>query len=174
MRKKVLIRAELMTMTVLIAVLTAGCGPGEKYAVQGTRVLMEASQEVWTEELAKGCGLTDLGRPYGTAREEFAYDEETKVWRVFFDLDEAVTQVIVDGYAQAVWNACEAASGGRLQSSSGYVYDSPGEAQRRQEPLNYYIWYYHAGNKLFRVGLYPSEMEKGRPGGLVLEIQRWE
>lgn len=173
MRKKALTRAALMAMTVLVVALTAGCGPGEKYAGRSPAVLMEASRAPWTEKLAESCGLEDLGRPYGTAREEFAYDEETKVWRISFDLDEAVTQTIVDGYAQAVWYVCEKA-GGRLHSSSGYAYDSPGEAERRQEPLNYYIWYYDAGNKVFRVGLYPSEMEKGRPGGMLLEIQRWE
>ncbi len=169
MGKKTLMLAALMPVLLLLA----GCGPGEKYADRGARVLMESSQASWTQALAENCGLEDLGRPYGTAREVYTCDEETKLWRISFDLDETVTQTIVDGYAQGIWNACERA-GGRLHSSSGYAYDAPDEAKRQQEPLNYYIWYYHLENKVFRVGLYPSEMEEGRPGGVLLEIQQWK
>lgn len=172
MGRKTLTAAAVLTAALLTALLT-GCGPGEKYASHGAKVLMEESQAPWTAELEKSCGLAGLGRPYGTAGEAAAYDETAKAWRISFDLDEPVTQVIVDGYAQAVWNACEK-TGGKLCSGSGYGYDGPWEARRRQEPLDYYIWYYCAGNKVFRVGLYPSEMEEGRPGGLLLAVQQWE
>ena len=47
------------------------------------------------------------------------------------------------------------------------------EASRLQEPLNYYIWYYFAKQREYRVGIYPTMMEEGRPGGLILRIERW-
>ena len=170
MRKKAFVLAAALALTLI---LMTGCGPGEKYRDDGLRVLMETSQAPWTETVARECGLENLGKPYGTVREQLVYDDEEKIWRISFDLDEEITQNLVDSYAQAVWDVCAETGDDRPQSSSGYHYDGPWEAERRQEPLNYYIWYYHDGDKKFRVGLYPSEMEQGRPGGLTLEIQRW-
>ena len=165
-------RKGLVAAAILTALLMTGCGPGEKYRDHGDRVLMEASRAEWTQEAAFW-GLERLGRPYGTTWEESAFDPEKELWQISFDLKEPVTQALMDGYAQAVWNACLRADGGQLESSSGFCYDRLGQAEREQEPLNYYIWYYHAGNKRYRVGLYSSDMAAGRSGGLVLEIQRW-
>lgn len=163
----------LAAAAVLLSLLMTGCGPGEKYADHGARVLMEASGADWTREAEAFWGLSGLGRPYGTAFEEAAFDPEKALWQVSFDLREPVTQTLMDGYAQAVWNACLQA-GGQPESSSGFGYTALDQAERGQEPLNYYLWYYHAGNKRFQVGLYSSDMAEGRPGGLVLEVRRWK
>ena len=104
-----------------------GCGPGEKYRDDGLRVLMETSQAPWTETVARECGLENLGKPYGTAREQLVYDEEEKIWRISFDLDEEITQNLVDSYAQAVWDVC-AGDGGRQAAEQQRMprYDGPG------------------------------------------------
>ncbi|MGC2873416.1 hypothetical protein ACPW7J_00960 [Ihubacter sp. rT4E-8] len=166
----------LFLMAALLLVLTVGCGPGERYVNSNTRLLMESSDAPWNERVEKDCGIKDFGKPYGTTKETFDYDRKKNIWRITFELDETVTQPLVDGYAQSVWEACIEVDGGKLHSCSGYHYDALWEARRHQEPLNYYIWYYDhdAEDKEFRVGLYPSELEEGRPGALILEIQQWE
>ncbi len=49
---------------------------------------------------------------------------------------------------------------------NGYLYDEAWDAERSQIPLNYYIWYYTVNHKEFRVGIYPTNLEDGIPGGL--------
>ena len=95
------------------------------------------------------------------------------VWRVTFEIDEEITQEMVDGYAKSVWDACVEADGGRMHSCNGYLYDEAWDAERSQIPLNYYIWYYTVNHKEFRVGIYPTNLEDGIPGGIVLKIERW-
>lgn len=132
---------------------------------------MEESTAPWTKVVETSCKIQGFGKPVGTVKETLL--ETADSWEVTFSIDEEMTQTMVDGYAQAVWRACEMRSGEANRSGSGSRYDSMEEAEKRQEPLNYYIWYYRAGEETFRLGLYPTNMETGVPGGLVLRIERW-
>lgn len=159
----------LGVLLLLCLLLCTSCGTGSDHTI---KVLMEASTAEWTTDVEKACRLNDLGRPLGTAREE--YEKKDGVWEIRFSIDEEMTQVLIDGYAKSVWNACYAINSTRPHSSNYYIYDNLKEACRQQEPLDYYIWYYFAENQEFRVGIYPTMLEEGEPGGLVLRIERWE
>lgn len=163
----------LVMMMIGIMIVSSSCGAGDKYADYGMKTLMERSTQEWTKVIEKECKIRGFGRPYGTVKETLDKDEDKMVWKVSFEIDDEITQKIVDGYAKAVWDACVKADGGRLHSCNGYLYDEAWDAERRQVPLNYYIWYYSVNHKEFRVGIYPSNMEDGIPGGIVLKIERW-
>lgn len=165
----------ILVMLIIAMMLVSGaCGKaGEKYADYGMKTLMETSTEDWVGVIEKDCFLRDLGRPYGTVKETLDKDEKEMIWTLTFEIDEDITQAIVDGYAKSVWDACVAADGGRMHSCNGYLYDEAWDAKRRQAPLDYYIWYYSVNHKEYRVGIYPSNLEDGIPGGIVLKIERW-
>ena len=162
----------LIIMVIGFTIFGAACGSARS-ADHGMRAFMEASAADWVKTIEKDCMITGFGRPFGTVKETLHKDGEQMVWRVTFEIDEDMSQAIVDGYAKAVWDACVEADGGRMHSCNGYLYDDAADARRSQVPLNYYIWYYTVGHKEFRVGVYPTNMEDGIPGGVVLKIERW-
>lgn len=166
-------RYERITLAICIfALLLSGCGGQSAQQPACGGVLMEKSGAAWTRIIEKHCGgLTDLGKPKGTAKEDWKLEKGT--YTVIFEIDEEMTQELVDGYAQNLWRTCEKASAESNQSANGYCYSSMEEAMKRQEPLNYYIWYYEVGKDRYRLGLYSTNMEYGIPGGLVLKIQPW-
>ncbi|MCI9640202.1 hypothetical protein AALA22_02370 [Anaerovoracaceae bacterium 41-7] len=161
----------LVSFAAVMMFLVTACSGKTQVQTKG-QILMEKSCAAWTDVIEKACEIKDFGRPCGTAKESLEVVDGT--YSILFDIDEEMNQELVDGYAQSVWRACEKRSGESNQSSSGYHYASMTEASKRQEPLNYYIWYYRAGEQKFRVGLYPTNMETGIPGGLVLRIEPWE
>ena len=163
----------LLMMMIGVIFLGTACGAGAKYADYGMKTLMEASTADWVKTIEKDCKITGFGRPYGTVKETLDKDEKKMVWRVTFEIDEEITQEMVDGYAKSVWDACVEADGGRMHSCNGYLYDEAWDAERSQIPLNYYIWSYTVNHKEFRVGIYPTNLEDGIPGGIVLKIERW-
>ena len=169
-------KTEIRTITLVLCMavmllLMSGCRDSVQVQTKG-QVLMEKSSAPWTEVIEEACEIKGFGRPCGTAKE--VLEEVDGTYNILFEIDEEMDQALVDGYAQSVWRACERRSGESNQSSSGYHYASMSEASKRQEPLNYYIWYYKAGEQRFRLGLYPTAMETGVPGGLVLRIEPWE
>ncbi len=161
----------LMTLVIcLLLTLCCSCGRQEVRTADGG-ILMEKTRADWTGVIEENCGIAGFGRPAGTAKETWQLDENTYV--VTFEIDAEMTQELVDGYAQSVWRACEKAAGYSNQSASGYRYRDMNEASKRQEPLDYYIWYYTVGGQKYRLGLYSTNMESGIPGGLVLKIEPW-
>ena len=48
------------------------------------------------------------------------------VWRVTFEIDEEITQEMVDGYAKSVWDACVEADGGRMHAATVICMTRPG------------------------------------------------
>lgn len=161
-------RVGIAVLCIGILCFCCGCETGRDSSL---KVLRETSAEKWPEEVEKDCGLTGLGCPLGTVKEE--YTKEESVQEIRFTIDEEMSQSLVDGYAKSVWETCVNASGARPHSSRYYIYGNVKEACRRQEPLDYYIWYYFVDSKEYRVGIYPTTMEEGLPGGLVLRIERW-
>ena len=156
-------------LLILILLFCNSCGTSTDKSV---KILMETSTEAWPAKLEKACGLKDLGCPLGTVKEE--YSAKKGVYEVRFSIDEAMSQTLVDGYAKAVWQSCVEAGGGRPHSCNYYIYGNFKEACRQQEPLSYYIWYYFLDQKEYRVGIYPTNLEEGEPGGLVLRIEKWK
>lgn len=148
----------------------ASCGQGS--ADSSVKTLMETTTAEWPKEIERFAHLQNLGCPLGTVKED--YTKETGMREIRFDIDEEMTQVLVDGYAKAVWEACLAVSDAQPHSCNYYRYESFKGACRRQEPLDYYIWYYFVDQREYRVGIYPTMMEEGEPGGLVLRIEKWD
>lgn len=164
-------KSGIVIFVIFCLLICTSCAKDEPEESREAATLMETSDENWVKEVKKDCGITGFGRPLGTVRETL--EEKKGRWKITFDIDEEITQEVVDGYARAVWEACEKTNQGRLHNSGGYLYDDTEEARRRQEPLDYYIWYYHFGKKEFRAGVYSTNMEDGIPGGIVLKIERW-
>lgn len=133
-------------------------------------VISERSDVLWEEQADKRYGLVAAGRPAFTKREIYKAHEDGGCTVTFF-IDGNVTPQLIDGYAQSVWRACEKAAAEENQSSSGYGYREMREAGRRQEPFDYYLWYYRFRGQKYRVGIYSTEMEAGVSGGLVLKIE---
>lgn len=104
--------------------------------------------------------------------------EETKdgrkVWITDFTLKETATEELIAGYAKSVWEACIEADGNQMHRDNRAYYDDLAEARRRQEPFDYYLWYYFAADREFRLSITASEMERNAPGGLVLRIEEWK
>lgn len=135
------------------------------------KALMEVSSGDWPAKIEEFSHLKALGCPLGTVKEEYTAEEE--IHEVRFSIDEEMTQTLVDGFAKAVWTSCLAVSDANPHNCNYYQYSSFKEACRKQEPLNYYIWYYFVNQKEYRVGIYPTMLEEGEPGGLVLRIEAW-
>lgn len=165
------IKRAVALLLCLVVLFPAVSCTGQETAGSTGRVIMEKTAAEWTETVEEKCGIAEFGRPVGTVRETLR--EEKGTLTVTFEIDDEMTQELVDGYAQSVWRACEKAGTGSNRNSSGVVYDDMSEACRRQEPLNYYIWYYKIDRQKFRVGIYSTNMEENRPGGLVLRIEKW-
>lgn len=163
-------RAAILFLCLAALSAFTGCTGQETTETDG-RVIMEKTAAEWTETVEEKCGIAEFGKPVGTVRETL--QEKEGVLTVTFEIDDEMTQELVDGYAQGVWRACEKAGTGSNRNSSGAVYDDMRQACRRQEPLNYYIWYYKIDRQKFRVGIYSTNMEENRPGGLVLRIEKW-
>lgn len=159
-----------LSICLIVTALVSGCRGEAEASLEG-QVIMEKSAAEWTKVIAEDCGISDFGRPKGTVKETLKKDKE--IYTVTFEIDDEMTQELMDGYAQSVWRACEKAAAASNRSSSGYIYDDMLQACKRQEPLNYYIWYYTVEKQKFRLGLYSTNMEEDRPGGLVLKIEAW-
>lgn len=163
-------RAAALLLCLAVLFPAAGCTEQETAGDAG-RVIMEKTAAEWTQTVEEKCGISEFGKPVGTVRETLR--EKEGVLTVTFEIDDEMTQELVDGYAQSVWRACEKAGAGSNRNSGGAVYDDMSEACRRQEPFDYYIWYYKIDRQRFRVGIYSTNMEENRPGGLVLRIEKW-
>ena len=155
-------------LSILVVLMLASCSRTTDNSI---KVIMETTTEKWPAKIEKFCSLKDLGAPFGTAKEEYISKKDMR--EVRFAIDEEMTQTLVDGYAKGVWQACVTAGGGRPHSCNYYIYDNFKEACRQQEPLDYYIWYFFVNQKEYRLGLYPTMLEDGEPGGLVLRIEAW-
>lgn len=166
--KKIIILACIIVC--LIGVIA--CQASFRWDNGQVKTLMEASSAEWVERVEKECRISGFGRPFGTERETLI--EKPGSVKVIFDIDEVITRKLLDGYVKAVWDACVTANEGRLRNSNGYVYDDFSEAEKAQEPLPYYIWYYSVDQVERRVGVYPSNLTKGYGGGIVLEITKKE
>lgn len=156
----------------------SACGQAARYTDKIGPVipLMESSAAGWTEIIAENCFIRDFGRPYGTKSETLEKkqsEDGRNIWSVIFDLDEPATEAVIKGYAKSIWDACVKADGDRMHSANRYYYDSIAEAKRRQEPVDYYLWYYFAKDGEFRVSVCATEMETGAKGGIVLRIEEW-
>lgn len=138
---------------------------------------MAATDSGWTKIIEKECGISGFGRPYGAVEETMEIKEDLKTgkksWTVVFQIDEKITEAMILGYAKAVWEACIKTDGDPMHSANRYYYDEVTQARRKQEPLDYYLWYYFTEEKEYQIGVYSTEMEKGKPGGIVLKVQEW-
>lgn len=161
-------RVGAVALLIIMTLLLTACGDSGDHAV---KVIMETTTAEWPAKIEKFCGLQGLGAPLGTVKEE--YSSKKGLREVRFSIDEEMTQKLVDGYTKAVWQACVQASGGRPHSCNYYLYENFKEACRQQEPLDYYIWYFFVEQKEYRLGIYPTMLEDGEPGGLVLRIEAW-
>lgn len=162
-------RIGLVMMMACCLWFCTACGQGT--GDSSVKTLMETTGAEWPSKIERACSLQGLGTPLGTVKETYTAKKDT--WQVRFSIDEEMTQVLVDGYAKAIWEACVEASGGRPHSCNHYIYSDFTEARRQQEPLDYYIWYYFVENQEYRVGIYPTMLEEGVPGGLILRIEAW-
>ena len=165
-------RTKMIAACLLILILLAGCGRQSPVSA-GEGILMDDTDAPWTAVIEEKCGISGFGRPFGTVKESL--EEKKGVFTVTFEIDEEITDTIVDGYARSVWKAClDLGKGGTPRSAAGWLYSDISDARRNQEPLDYYIWYYYDGEQKYRLGLYSTNMEEGRPGGLVLRIEKWD
>lgn len=145
----------------------------EDDAAAAARVIpkMESSNAPWAETVSKNCKIQDIGRPYGTVKETLKEQENS--WQITFEIDETVSEELLKEYVKSIWASCEKANGGRLKNSTGKLYDSFEHAERAQDPLPYYIWYYSVEQVKYRVGIYPTNLERGFGGGIVMQIEKW-
>lgn len=161
-----------LVMAVFLSVLCmCFCISCSRTTDNSIKVIMETTTEKWPAKIEKFCGLKDLGTPFGTVKEEYVSKKSAR--EVRFSIDEEMTQTLVDGYAKGIWQACVETGGGRPHSCNYYIYSDFKEACRQQEPLDYYIWYFFVDQKEYRLGIYPTALEDGEPGGLVLRIEAW-
>lgn len=163
MRKRTIILTLLMCLAVLIF-----CRASFHSRENAPEALMEVSNAPWVKAVEQGCGIKAFGKPFGTATETF--EHKKGIWRIVFELDEDITEQLLEGYVKAVWDACVVANEGRVRSGSGFLYDEPRQARKQQQPFPYYIWYYSAEQVRYRVGIFPSTMNEGIGGGIVLKI----
>lgn len=166
MKKRTIILISLICLAVLIFCRASFHSEDENAGA--IRTLSEHSYADWVKTVEQDCGLKAFGRPFGTARETLV--QRDGLWKITFELDENITPLLLTGYVQSVWDACVLANGGRVKSGSGFLYDRPDQAMKLQEPFPYYIWYYSVNQVQYRVGIFPSTMEEGIGGGIVLKI----
>lgn len=150
--------------------IAEGNGSGDLRREGYGAVISEQSDAPWTVQADKRYGLGAAGRP-GFSKKELYTEIESGGYIVTFFIENAMTQQLIDGYAQSVWRACEKAAAEENQSSSGYSYKEMRQAGKRQEPFDYYLWYYKFRGQKYRVGIYSTEMENGISGGLVLKVE---